>query len=420
MQAVGGYETAPAFRVDVTVHDLVMRPSGRTALRPFPVPQFLPDPVFPLQDEDDEPSKLAYHWHNGWRAFRRWLVPYIKSRILNNRFRPILSYLFTDYKCNLDCHYCWAYNNQVKGMTEDTAKRAVDWLHATGCRVIALMGGEPLLRPHFVYKIVYYGTKRDFFVYLPTNGRLMRPDVIDRVGDAGVAAINLAVDCIDEKPGLPKALNPIRKNFEYLVKRQQRYGYMVVFNINICRTNMEDVKILTEIAHDNGISTDYHINETPMIEQSHFQHYQDNSTYLRPEDYPKVDELLDYLIEKNRQGYIMVNSKRHLAAMKDFMRGKIMRPWNCRAGWNSLVIRVDGTIAPCFPMYSANYDWGTIENHKFDFHQLQEMKQSCTKHCLSTCQYVLGYYYNNAHVLRWILKQALHGFQGIRAAAAQA
>jgi hypothetical protein len=84
------------------------------------------------------------------------------------------------------------------------------------------------------------------------------------------------------------------------------------------------------------------------------------------------------------------------------------------------VIRVDGTIAPCFPMYSANYDWGTIENHKFDFQQLQEMKKSCTKHCLSTCQYVLGYYYNNAHVLRWILKQALHGFQGIRAAAAQA
>jgi MoaA/NifB/PqqE/SkfB family radical SAM enzyme len=420
MQAVQGQQTAPAFRVDVTVHDLVMRPSERTMLRPSPVPQFLPDPVFPLQDEDDEPSKLAYHWHNGWRAFRRWLVPYIKSRILSNEFRPILSYLFTDYKCNLDCHYCWAYNNEVKGMTEDTAKRAIDWLHATGCRVIALMGGEPLLRPHFIHKIVYYGTKRDFFVYLPTNGRLMRPDVIDRVGDAGVAAINLAVDCIDEKPGLPKALNPIRKNFEYLVKRQQRYGYMVVFNINICRTNIEDVKILTEIAHDNGISTDYHINETPMIEQSHFKHYQDNSTYLRPEDYPKVDALLDYLIEKNRQGYIMVNSKRHLATMKDFMRGKIMRPWNCRAGWNSLVIRVDGTIAPCFPMYSANYDWGTIENHKFDFNQLQEMKQACTKHCLSTCQYVLGYYYNNAHVLRWILKQALHGFQGIRAAAAQA
>ena len=23
-------------------------------------------------------------------------------------FDPIISYLFTEWKCNLDCHYCWA------------------------------------------------------------------------------------------------------------------------------------------------------------------------------------------------------------------------------------------------------------------------------------------------------------------------
>ena len=30
-------------------------------------------------------------------------------------------------------------------------------------------------------------SKKDFFVYLPTNGRLMKPDVLDRIGDAGIA-----------------------------------------------------------------------------------------------------------------------------------------------------------------------------------------------------------------------------------------
>lgn len=413
--------STPPFRVDVRLHDVIMGPEAPPIVEPPAIVQTVPDPVFPQRcdAEDDAPSRLGYHWANGYRAFRRWLVPYVKSRIYSREFRPILSYLFTEYKCNLDCHYCWAFNNRVKGMTEDTAKRSIDWLHSTGCRVIAIMGGEPLLRPEFIHKVVYYGTRKDFFVYLPTNGRLMRRDVIDRVGDAGVAAVNLAVDCVTEKPGLPKALEAIRGYFDYLVKAQRKYGYMVFFNINICRTNMEDVKLLTEIAHDNGISTDYHINETPMIAQSHFQHLDANSTYLLPEDYPKVDDLLDYLIEKNRRGYIMVNSKRHLAAMKDFMRGK-MDPWNCRAGHNSSVIRTDGTLAPCFPMYSATYDWGTIEHPKFDFRQLDEMKQSCRPHCLSTCQWVLGHYYNNRYVLRWIIKHALHGFQGVRAAAAQA
>src|SRR5437016_5893349 len=31
-------------------------------------------------------------------------------------------YLFTEWKCNLDCHYCWAFDNTVKGMTEVVAK----------------------------------------------------------------------------------------------------------------------------------------------------------------------------------------------------------------------------------------------------------------------------------------------------------
>lgn len=404
----------PAFRIDQSLHETLKSGERPNAVQPVGEPQKLPEPVFPQHGEDYEMERsgFKYHYHNGTRAFRRWLVPYVQSRVMANEFRPLLSYLFTEWKCNLDCHYCWAFNNSVKGMTEDVAKRSIDWLHSTGCRVIAIMGGEPLLRPDLIHKVIYYGTKRDFFVYLPTNGRLMRPEVIDRIGDAGVAAINLAFDAVDEKPGLPKALTKIRPYFDYLVKAQRRYGYMVVFNTNICRTNMEDVKVLTEIAHDHGISSDVHINETPMIEQAHFKHYDENSTYITKEDWPKVDALLDWLTEKNLNGYIMVNSAKHLQDMKLFMRGYV-KPWNCRAGHNSLVIRTDGTLSPCFPMYSAKTDWGTIEKPKFDFVQLGEMKKECINHCLSTCQYVLGYYYNNAHVLGWITKQALHGFQGI-------
>jgi len=33
--------------------------------------------------------------------------------------------------------------------------------------------------------------------------------------------------------------------------------------------------------------------------------------------------------------------------------------WNCRAGQNNVIIRTDGTVAPCFPMYASTYDWET-------------------------------------------------------------
>src|ERR1035438_7271309 len=81
---------------------------------------------------------------------------YIGSRVKPGEFHPIISYLFTEWKCNLDCHYCRANDNRVPGMTEDVARRSIDWLHDSGCRVLALMGGEVLLRPQFVHKVVDY------------------------------------------------------------------------------------------------------------------------------------------------------------------------------------------------------------------------------------------------------------------------
>jgi MoaA/NifB/PqqE/SkfB family radical SAM enzyme len=414
------------FRVDVGTHELLMRSPKRGPLLPEGEPLSLPEPVFPQYPEklgDVEPER-RYLPRNGnpyrsratpflvRRALRGWLYPYIRSRVLPGDFHPMIAYLFTEWKCNLDCHYCWAFDNRINGMTEDAARRSVDWLEDAGCRVLAFMGGEVLLRPRFVHKVSYYAAKKGFWIYLPTNGRLMRKDVIDRLGDAGVATWNLAVDSVEDRKELPKALVPIRPNFEYLIKKQYAYGFAVFFNINITRINLEDVKRLTEIAHDNGIATDYHINESPMLEQSHFKHNgSDNSTFITREDWPKVDELVDWLIEKNRSGYKMVNSVHRLQEMKAFMKGKVQN-WDCRAGHNSIIIRTDGTLAPCFPMYSATYDWGVVGDHKFEAEQLNDMKQTCQKHCFSTLNHNLAYCYKASRAIKWTLRQVLRGFHG--------
>jgi MoaA/NifB/PqqE/SkfB family radical SAM enzyme len=408
------------FRVDVQLHDLLVnRNSKPKSLISNPAPPMtLPETKFPsrphlanLADPETVPEKRSWPAADVYRAMKGWLFPYVRSRVAPGDFHPIIAYLFTEWKCNLDCHYCWAFDNRVKGMTEDIARRSIDWLHDQGCRVLALMGGEPLLRPDFVHKVVYYAAKKDFWIYVPTNGRLLRPDVIDRLGDAGVSTFNLAVDALDIKPGLPKALAPIRSHFDHLVKRQYRYGYTVFFNMNICRHNMDDIRQLTEIAREHRIATDYHINEPPMIEPEHFDHLHDNVTYIHKEDWPEVDKLVDWLIEKNQSGYKMVNSVQRLNEMREFMRGKL-QDWNCRAGHNNVIIRVDGTLAPCFPMYSSNFDWGVVGKHNFEKNQLEEMKTGCQPHCFSTLNHNLAYCYDATRAIKWLGKQALRGFQG--------
>ncbi|MBV9508251.1 MAG: radical SAM protein [Acidobacteriia bacterium] len=412
-------EPNPRFRVDVQLHEMLMNTGTRTSLLPKTgQPLTLPEPVYPQHPELlNKPDPETIPENRKWtaplvyKAMRGWLFPYIRSRVLPGDFHPIIAYLFTEWKCNLDCHYCWAFDNSVKGMTEDVARRSIDWLHDNGCRVLALMGGEVLLRPQFAHKVVSYAAKKGFWVYVPTNGRLLRPDVIDKLGDAGAAIFNLAVDAVDEKPGLPKALTPIRKYFDHLVKRQYRYGYSMFFNINICRNNLEDVRQLTEIAREHRIATDYHINESPMLDQPHFKHMDENPTFITQDDWPQVDELVDWLIEKNKSGYKMVNSVQRLDEMRKFMRGKLQE-WNCRAGHNNVIIRVDGTLAPCFPMYSATYDWGVVGKHRFEAGQLNEMKEGCQSHCFSTLNHNLAYCYDAARAIKWVGKQAMRGFQG--------
>jgi MoaA/NifB/PqqE/SkfB family radical SAM enzyme len=248
-------------------------------------------------------------------------------------------------------------------------------------------------------------------VYVPTNGRLMRPDVIDRLGDAGVATVNLAVDVVDEQEGMPKALTPIRPYFDYLIRKQYLYDFCVFFNINITRVNLEDVKRLTELARDCGIATDYHINESPYFDQPRFKHATRNRTHITPADWPAVDALVDWLVEKHRSGHKMVNSMRRLEEMKDVMRDRV-ETWDCRGGQNCVVIRTDGTLAPCFPMYAATHDWRVVGDHRFEDRQLDGMKQDCQRHCFSTLNHNLAYCYKPSRAIKWALRQAAPGFRG--------
>ena|SRR5215467_1011385 len=89
-------------------------------------------------------------------------------------------------------------------------------------------GGDPLLRPQFAHMVCCCAGKKGFWIYVPTNARLLRPQLTDWLADAAVATFNFAVDTGDEKPGLPKALAPIRSYFNDLVKKQFQHGYSLL------------------------------------------------------------------------------------------------------------------------------------------------------------------------------------------------
>lgn len=352
---------------------------------------------------------IRRHAKHFFRAYRSFLQPVIKARLQPNRFRPVIAFLFTDLNCNLDCYYCYSRGKKIPGMTLVVAKNSVDLLRAKGCRVLAYMGGEPLLRKNFIIDLTRYARERDFFIYLPTNGILMDEAFVDEIGDAGVAAVNIAIDAVDGYEGIPKAFNRIKSQFEYLVKQAERYEYIPFLNINITNRNMKDVKELTEIAFNYGIATDYHINEPPLIKYETYEHANEGA-WITENEFQEVDALIDWLIHKNLNGYTMVNSVNHLQAMKLFIRGQ-PPGWACRAGELSMVIRLDGSFARCFEFYEDKEDWGNIyDGPKFDRARLTARKQECTPHCLSTCNFQVSHYTQSIlYGMQWVAKH-VYGF----------
>jgi len=294
-------------------------------------------------------------------------------------------------------------------MTIEMARQSIDWLKTINCKIIGIMGGEPLIRKDFILDVIRYGKKNGFLVYLPTNGHFMDEKFIDDVGKAGITAINLAVDCIVPKKGLPKGLKKIESQFKYLVKQQEKYKYIVFLNTNICRTNIEDIKMLTEIAHKYRIAIDYHLNEPPhdFVNINHYKH-QDNNLYVTPDKYEEVDELLDWIIEKQLLGWPMVNPINHLLDLKKRMRGQL-QPWVCRAGINGLLIRPDGSLSPCFDLITHDYDWGRIWEPKFNNEKLKLIKNQCMPNCSSSCFHTIAYYYKLQNLLKWVYKQTTTG-----------
>ena len=138
--------TTPRFRIDVDIHNLLMHSSPRPVKLPVAMGMTLPEavfPQFPNKLADPGPSTLPEHrgwqWPEVYRKMRGWLFPYIRSRVLPGDFHPITAYLFVEYKCNLDCWYCWRAELRRLGSEEGTRKHksgpAAGCLNATNFAV---------------------------------------------------------------------------------------------------------------------------------------------------------------------------------------------------------------------------------------------------------------------------------------------
>jgi MoaA/NifB/PqqE/SkfB family radical SAM enzyme len=151
---------------------------------------------------------------------------------------PIEGQLVVTRRCNLSCGYCSEYDDHSQEVPYDLLRTRIDALHRLRAANIALLGGEPLLHSR-IEDIVAHAASRAQ-VSMTTNGFLLDRRKIERLGDAGLANLQLSIDAIrpDPERRLQKTLRSLEPKLERLAAHAR---FDVHVTTVLCRENVNEL-----------------------------------------------------------------------------------------------------------------------------------------------------------------------------------
>jgi MoaA/NifB/PqqE/SkfB family radical SAM enzyme len=150
---------------------------------------------------------------------------------------PIEGQLVVTRRCNLSCGYCSEYDDHSPEVPYDLLRARIDALHALRAANIALLGGEPLL--HSRLEDVVAHAAKHAQVSMTTNGFLLDRGKIERLGDAGLANLQISIDAVR-----PDSERYVQKTLRSLEPKLERLAAHARFDVHVttvlCRENLDD------------------------------------------------------------------------------------------------------------------------------------------------------------------------------------
>jgi radical SAM protein with 4Fe4S-binding SPASM domain len=156
--------------------------------------------------------------------------------------------------CNMRCRHCGSHAGAPREdeLSTEEALRVLGELAAAGCRRLTLSGGEPLVRRDWP-KLVEEGTRLGMMMKMITNGWALDKNVARCAKDAGLAAVGISIDGLEEShdyvrrmPGaFQRALEAIR------AARSAKLPVAVVSHIN--KRNLPELDAMHALLAAEGI-----------------------------------------------------------------------------------------------------------------------------------------------------------------------
>ena len=119
-----------------------------------------------------------------------------------------MAHLIVTRRCNLSCGYCTEYDKVSPPVSRATLTARIDQLARLRVVFVTLTGGEPLLHPDLP-AVIAHVRARGMTPVMNTNGYLLTAAWIQRLGEAGLYAMQISVDNVTPNATTMKSLKTL-------------------------------------------------------------------------------------------------------------------------------------------------------------------------------------------------------------------
>ena len=273
---------------------------------------------------------------------------------------PLWAQLNITYKCNLDCAYCSEYDNSKDHVPLADLVARIDKVKSLGALHADLIGGEPLLHPD-LEAIMRHVVGRGMTTGMTTNGFLLTEDNLRRLIDAGMGRIQISVDALKPKPGIPKSLKTLRKKIELVAR------HPIWFRVNtvICDETIDEVEEVAKTCWDLGVA----INFSVVHDRGRLRNL--DGRFL---------ERVRWLKDRKQAGQPISTPFYLIDYYERALEGRPM-DWTCQAGSKCFYVSAEGHFQLCYHVPSTQPLMEVTRGHL----AANRGKKGCEENCGVDC-----------------------------------
>lgn len=331
---------------------------------------------------------------NAWSDLKRKLDYYFSRILVKPLAPPEHVYFSLTNRCNLRCKMCsipLSPSREEDEMTEVQCKSIIDEIAGLNIQHLIFSGGEPLLRKD-IFRLVRHAVARQIkMVDIITNGLLITDTVAKELVSCGLNHLTVSIDGLGEKGDFIRGMGASQKAMQAIdcVNRYKKGNKLPTVGINftIMDCNIDQILPMIDVARGKGCNIV--VLQPMMSDNTNMQDRQKNELWVRAENIPKLEGILNEVIRLKRTFFdfsIHVNDK-ILELIPAYFSGKQLdKSLKCYEGLVRIVLTCGGDLWTCQGMY-GNIRGGGMKRCWFsaEARNVRRKVKLCTTHCLQSC-----------------------------------